>query len=62
MYSSYPVTNNQGFASLAEQLNPLIDSILSANFQAIQTNQITPYSYREQQYVDAVSFFKTLTE
>ena len=62
MYSSYTVTNNLVFASLAEKLNPLIDSILSANFQAIKTNQITPYSYMEQQYVDAVSFFKTLTE
>ena len=62
MYYSYTVTNNDAVRNLQAKVNPLIDSILSSDIKAIQKSELKTYGYMDEQYVDVVSFFQTLTK
>ncbi|NER35763.1 MAG: hypothetical protein F6J93_17530 [Oscillatoria sp. SIO1A7] len=62
MYWIYTVTENRYFADLPEKINPVIESILKANVEAIKLEALNPYSYSGDKYVDSVDFLQTLTE
>lgn len=62
MYHSYTVINNRTLDKLPEVLNPLIDSILSADVQAINTSRLQFYTYMSDQFLDIVEFFQTITQ
>lgn len=62
MYYSYTVTNNDAVGKLSAKINPLIDSILSADIKSISKSKFKTYSYIDEQFVDVVSFFKTITK
>lgn len=61
MYHSYTVTNNRAVQNLPAQLNPLIDSIISAPGKIPHLRDLKPYYYWDEQFVDVGIFFKTLT-
>jgi hypothetical protein len=62
MYYSYTVTNNDAVGKLSEKINPLIDSILSADTKSISKSEFETYTYIDEQFVDVVSFFQTITK
>lgn len=62
MYYSYTATNNDAIRNLPTKVNPLIDSILSANIKYFPKNELKTYGYMDEQYVDVISFFQTLTK
>ncbi|HBB35826.1 MAG TPA: hypothetical protein DDZ80_11170 [Cyanobacteria bacterium UBA8803] len=61
MYQSYTAIDNQAMASLPSKINPVINSILAANVDSIQTNTLATYDYIGDRFVDAVTFFDTIT-
>ena len=62
MYWIYAATENRYFAELPRKINAAIESILKANVTAIKLEELNPYSYSGEQYVDSVEFLQTLTE
>ena len=62
MYWIYTVTENRYFADLPDQINPVIESILKANVEAIKLDALNTYSYIGEKYVDSVEFLQILTE
>lgn len=61
MYSSYTVTSNRSFSKIPEKLNPVIDLILLSDSQLINKSKIKIYAYMNEQYVDVVEFFQSIT-
>lgn len=62
MYYSYTATNNDAIRNLPTKVNPLIDALLSANIKSFSKNELKTYGYMDEQYVDVISFFQTLTK
>lgn len=62
MYYSYTCVNNNAVPSLLAKINPLIESILSADIKAINLSKLKTYHYTNEQFVDVVCFFKTISK
>lgn len=61
MYYSYTCVNNNAIHSLLAKINPLIESILSGDIKAINLSKLKTYYSLNEQFVDVVDFFKTLS-
>jgi hypothetical protein len=62
MFHSYTVTSNQAIHNLPAKLNPLIDSIISSDWQDIKMNKIKTYSYFGNSYADIIQFFDKVSQ
>ncbi|HLO47265.1 MAG TPA: hypothetical protein VK211_02430, partial [Kamptonema sp.] len=62
MYKSYTVTNNQYVRELPEKLNPLIDIITSFQIKPINREELQPYKYRDEDFVDVVLLIETIAK
>ena len=62
MYYSFTCVNNNAIHSLPDKFNSLINSIISSNIKAIKLNELKIYYYMNEQFVDVVSFLKTITK
>ncbi len=62
MYYSYTATNNDAIRNLPTKVNPLIDSLLSANINFFPKSELKIYRYMDEEYVDVISFFQILTK
>ncbi len=61
MYFSYTAVNNQAIRVLPSKINSLIESLISSNINSINLNELTTYSYFNEQFCDLVLFFQTIT-
>ncbi len=62
MYDSYTVTSNDAIRNLATKVNSLIESIISSKLKYFQKNELKTYGYMDEQYVDVLSLFQTITK
>ncbi|MBD1904902.1 clostripain-related cysteine peptidase [Funiculus sociatus GB2-A5] len=62
MYHSYTSINNSDISNLSAKINPLIDTVLSANIKTINLSNLISYNYMGDRFVDVVSFFQTITK
>ncbi len=62
MYNGYVVTDNSAMRELPAKLDPLIDSILTADTKALDLTALDNYShfYMNEKLVDALALFQTL--
>ena len=62
MYYSYTCVNNSALTSLSAKINPMIESVISSNINAINLMELKTYYYINERFVDIVYFFQVLTE
>jgi hypothetical protein len=62
MYHSYTAVNNSALQKLPEKIQPLVDSVLSANLKGIKFKDISSYLYQGDRYADAVNFWQVVVK
>ncbi len=62
MYHSYTVVNNSALQKLPKKIQPLVDSVLSANLKGIKFKDISSYLYQGDRYADAINFWQVVVK
>jgi hypothetical protein len=62
MYHSYTVTNNREVQNLPTKINPLIESILLTPKPTINIQDLNPYYYEGERFVDVCIFFNKIID